>query len=157
MRKAFCLILFTLVLSMSLFSCDKTTSYQGEETRVQTGETETRASETEDLETEQTETNVPETVAQILRPEGFELEKALQSDIFKAKNSLKIPYSLYIPEGYSDVEKYPLLVYLYPTSPHNIPNKDPMAEVGILFEHPSSPVYKSIVLIADDVFCEITC
>ncbi len=168
MKKAFYLILCTFVLCVTLTSCGDNTLPKKDETAAQTSSHETEAVETAAPETAAPETDAPETAApetdapetvapetnpietaaQILRPEGFDLSNAFRTDTFKARNSVKIPYSLYLPEGYSETEKYPLLVYLHAYTSESTEQEFLMREAGILFDHPSSPAFQSIVLIA---------
>ncbi len=80
------------------------------------------------------------------RPEGFDIHN-LQAERFKASDGFRIPYRLYVPEDYDPSVSYPLVVYLHSELRSGTDNESPLSEAKKLFESPSSPVYRSIVLI----------
>ncbi len=152
MKKLTAFILALLLALAAVVGCEKDTpaveSMQKETSPNETVERETVERERVETDHAEPESTAFESDVQNLRPDGFDLSKALTTDTFKAKNSLKIPYSLYLPDGYSEEKDYPLLVYLYPKASEDIDSERSMAEASILFEHPSSPVFQSVLLIA---------
>ncbi len=81
------------------------------------------------------------------RPADFDLTEDTEGAVFRGSNGLGFRYRLYVPEDYDPKVSYPLLVCLHSIHYEGNDNEKQLTEAEMLFEHPTSPAYRSIVLI----------